>query len=183
MSDFDHCKENIQPQRRGHSSAELLNLNRQNDPEYRAKVKAEEMEWEQKLRLDESDIQVWSEYIQWAEINVYSQLQLNELKQKAMAKFIKPEFEHLANDDRLFEIFLKSIGLAFAIYVLRLSFHTHTRNINEPYQDKSKNWRDIFSFVRSKSFFLKLASFWTHWAERFELDGCIKQADAILEQG
>jgi len=52
-----------------------------------------------------------------------------------------------------------------------------------PHQDKSKNWRDIFSFVRSKSFFLKLSSFWTHWAERFELDGCIKQADAILEQG
>jgi len=158
MSDFDHCKENIQPQRRGHSSAELMNLNRLNDPEYRAKVKAEEMEWEQRLRLDESDIQVWSEYIEWAEMNVYSQLQLNELKQKAMAKFIKPEFENLANDNRLFEIFLKSI-------------------------DKSKNWRDIFSFARSKSFFLKLSSFWTHWAERFELDGCVKQADAILEQG
>ena len=46
MSDFDHCKENIQPQRRGHSSAELMNLNRLNDPEFRAKVKAEEMEWE-----------------------------------------------------------------------------------------------------------------------------------------
>ena len=111
MSDFDHCKENIQPQRRGHSSAELMNLNRLNDPEFRAKVKAEEMEWEQKLRLDENDIQVWSEYIEWAEMNVYSQLQLNELKQKAMAKFIKPEFENLANDVRLFEIFLKSIGL------------------------------------------------------------------------
>ena len=110
MSDFDHCKENIQPQRRGHSSAELINLNRMNDPEYRAKVKAEEVQWEQRLRLDESDIQVWSEYIEWAEMNLYSQIQLNELKQKAMAKFIKPEFQQLANDVRLFEIFLKSIG-------------------------------------------------------------------------
>lgn len=158
MSDFDLCKENIQPQRRGHSSAELENLARLEDPEYRARVKSEEAEWEKKLRVDDTDVNVWSDYINWAETNLYSHVQLNELKQKALAKFIKPDFENLANSEILFEIFLKTL-------------------------DKSKNWRDLFSFVRSKGFFHKLSSFWTHWAERFEMDGCVKQADSILEQG
>ena len=50
-------------------------------------------------------------------------------------------------------------------------------------KDESKNWRDVFSFIRSKGFFLELSTFWCHWAERFEVDGCLKQADSILEEG
>ena len=41
MSDFDLNKENIQPQRRGHSAAELENLAKVSDPEFQAKVRLE----------------------------------------------------------------------------------------------------------------------------------------------
>ena len=41
----------------------------------------------------------------------------------------------------------------------------------------------MFSFARSKGFFLGLATFWCHWAERFELDQMVKDADRVLAEG
>ena len=39
------------------------------------------------------------------------------------------------------------------------------------------------SFARSKKFFIGKAKFWTLWAERYEIDGQLKEADEILEVG
>ena len=46
--------------------------------------------------------------------------------------------------------------------------------------DDSRNWRDMFSFVRSKNYFLRLATFWCHWAERFEMEQMVKDADRLI---
>lgn len=40
-----------------------------------------------------------------------------------------------------------------------------------------------FSFARSKKFFIGKPKFWTLWAERYERDGQLKEADEILEVG
>jgi hypothetical protein len=49
--------------------------------------------------------------------------------------------------------------------------------------DEAKNWGDLFSFARSKKFFINKEQFWCLWAERYELDGDIKEADEILSEG
>ena len=171
MSDFDLYKENIQPRRRGHSAQELSNLSKLSDPSFREERAKQEAQWEIELRKDGS-IDTWYQYISWAEQNLYTQLQLNELRQKTLAKvsffsvlstfysqFIHAEQDEcIKNDPRLFSIFLQST-------------------------DDSRNWRDMFSFARSKGFFLGLATFWCHWAERFELDQMVKDADRVLAEG
>jgi len=152
MSDFDLYKENIQPRRKGHSARELENLSKLSDPEFLAERTREAKEWEVRVRSEDT-IETWSDYIEWAEQNLYTQLQLNELRQKTLAKFInEAKTDELQNDTRLFKIFLQST-------------------------DDSRNWRDMFSFVRSKNYFLGLATFWCHWAERFEMEQMVKDAD------
>jgi len=158
MSDWDLYKENIQPRRRGHTAAELANLSKLSDPEFVAQRQVEAAEWEAKLRVDNL-VGTWCAYIEWAEQNLYTQLQLNELRQKTLAKFINlDEYADLINNEQLFTVFLQST-------------------------DDSRNWRDMFSFVRSKGFFLGLATFWCHWAERFELEDAVKDADRVLAEG
>ena len=52
MADWDHHKENIQPQRKGHSSKHLLRISKKRNEEEEAIFQKELKDWENKVRLE-----------------------------------------------------------------------------------------------------------------------------------
>jgi hypothetical protein len=84
-------KENIQPRRKGQSSGKLqyqpvnftvildylAGLAKQNDPEFQARVKKEQDEWENKVRYEAPENpMIWYDYYTWANKNVFNSYQL-----------------------------------------------------------------------------------------------------------
>ena len=52
MADWDHHKENIQPQRKGHSSKHLLRISKKRNEEEEAIFQKDLKDWENKVRLE-----------------------------------------------------------------------------------------------------------------------------------
>ena len=158
---WDHQKENIKPQRRGHSSSEISKLNLANDVQFQDEFNRKQTEWENQVRIESVDNPlIWHSYYMWAKENMFNKYHLTQLQHKALNAIISSD-DSLARfgcDTRLFDMFVGAV-------------------------DDAKNWTDLFSFARSKSFFVTNEQFWCLWAQRYELDGQVKEADEILSEG
>ena len=160
-NDWDHQKENIKPKRRGHSSSEILKLAHVHDPEFQAEVSRKQAEWENIVRIESvENPMIWHSYYVWARENIINGYQLTQLHHKALNAIISSpdSLVRFGTDQRLFDMFTTAV-------------------------DEAKNWSDLFSFARSKSFFVLNDKFWCRWAERYEADGELQEADEILAEG
>ena len=154
-------KENIKPKRRGHSSAEISKLSHVHDPEYQAEVSRKQAEWENLVRIESAENpMIWHSYYLWARTNIVNAYQITQLQHKALNAILSSSdsLQRFGADERVFDMFISAV-------------------------DEAKNWTDLFSFARSKSFFVTKEKFWCRWAEKYEFDGQLKEADEILSEG
>jgi len=155
-SDWESCKENIQPLKGGRRMQDLMNALKVADSKA-TYLWEPRQEFEMKLRSNCDDINVWYEYIVWTEQNFpTSNVHLHQLLERCVQYF--KDSDSTRDNEKYLKIWVKLIDLL---------------------EDPS----EIFNYLYSQNIGTKSALFYRTWGTYLEISGTISKADEIYQLG
>ncbi|CAL9686388.1 unnamed protein product [Knipowitschia caucasica] len=158
--EWELCKENIQPLRRGrHISALQEALTQHQDGFSSAIIQRQSFETELRVNDGDDPLDVWDRYIDWTEQTFPQggkESNLNTLLERAVTRFTQEEKYH--NDPRYIDLWIK-----FA------------KTCSEPL--------DIFRYMQAQGIGNLQASFYIAWSEEYENQGNSRKADMVYQEG
>ncbi|KAI4875149.1 hypothetical protein NFI96_013023 [Prochilodus magdalenae] len=159
-AEWELCKENIQPLRRGRAISALHQALQQQEGSNSA-LNQQKQAYETELRMYDGDdpLDVWDRYIKWTEQN-YPQggkeSNLNVLLERVVMKFTEEKKYH--NDARYVALWIK-----FA------------EDCSDPL--------DVFRYMQAQGIGTMQASFYIAWSEEYENRGNSRMADSVFQDG
>ncbi|XP_007891382.2 mitotic checkpoint serine/threonine-protein kinase BUB1 beta [Callorhinchus milii] len=159
-AEWELSKENVQPLKQGRVVSTLQGLLTHDGPSHMS-IQEQKQAFEAEIRFYSGDdpLDVWDRYIKWKEQmfpNGGSDSNLTALLKRALEVFIKDQRYY--NDFRYVSHWLKFVDCCV-----------------EPLE--------IFNFLKSTGIGVSYAAVYIAWAERYELLGNNKKADAVLQEG
>ncbi|CAJ1073823.1 mitotic checkpoint serine/threonine-protein kinase BUB1 beta [Xyrichtys novacula] len=159
--DWELCKENIQPLRRGRAISALHQALSQQQDGPSSAVNQQRQAFESELRMYEGEdpLDVWDRYIKWTEQTFPQggkESNLATLLERAVTKFTEEEKYH--NDPRYVDLWIK-----FA------------ENCSEPL--------DIYRYMQAQGIGVTQASLYIAWSEEYENQGNSRKADLVFQEG
>ncbi|XP_061553071.1 mitotic checkpoint serine/threonine-protein kinase BUB1 beta [Phycodurus eques] len=159
--EWELCKENIQPLRRGRNMSALLQALNQNKDGLSPAILQQKQAFESELRLYDGDdpLDVWDRYIKWSE-QMFPQggkeSNLSTLLEQAVTRYTDEKKYH--DDPRYIDLWIKYAG------------HCLER-------------LDIYRYMKAQGIGTTRASFYIAWAEELENHGDFLKADLIFQEG
>ncbi|XP_066539870.1 mitotic checkpoint serine/threonine-protein kinase BUB1 beta [Hoplias malabaricus] len=159
-AEWELCKENIQPLRRGRDISALHQALQQQEGPISA-LNQQKQAYETELRMYDGDdpLDVWDRYIKWTEQN-YPQggkeSSLNILLERAVMKFTEEKKYH--NDARYVDLWIR-----FA------------EGCSEPL--------DVYRYMQGQGIGTMQAAFYIAWSEEYEKIGNSRMADSVFQDG
>ncbi|KAL7873447.1 hypothetical protein AOLI_G00125180 [Acnodon oligacanthus] len=159
-AEWELCKENIQPLRRGRAISALHQALQQQEGSSTS-LNQQKQAYETELRMYDGDdpLDVWDRYIKWTEQN-YPQggkeSSLNILLERAVMKFTEEKKYH--SDARYVDLWIR-----FA------------QGCSEPL--------DVYRYMQAQEIGIMQASFYIAWSEEYEKRGNSRVADSIFQDG
>ncbi|XP_061699689.1 mitotic checkpoint serine/threonine-protein kinase BUB1 beta [Syngnathoides biaculeatus] len=159
--EWELCKENIQPLKRGRNMSALLQALSHNKDGLSPAILQQRQAFESELRLYDGDdpLDVWDRYIKWAE-QMFPQggkeSNLSTLLEQAVTRYTDEKKYH--DDPRYVDLWIKYAG------------HCLER-------------LDIYRYMKAQGIGTTLASFYIAWAEELENHGDFLKADLIFQEG
>lgn len=159
--EWELCKENIQPLRRGRDMSALHQVLSQQQEGITNAINQQKQAYELELRLYNGDdpLDVWDRYIKWVE-QTYPQggkeSSLTVLLERAVMKFT--EEKKYYNDPRYVELWIK-----------------FTHSCSDPL--------DVYRYMQAQGIGTMQASFYIAWSEQYENRGNSRLADSIFQEG
>ncbi|XP_077395594.1 mitotic checkpoint serine/threonine-protein kinase BUB1 beta [Festucalex cinctus] len=157
--EWELCKENIQPLRRGRNMSSLLQALSQDG--LNPAILQQRRAFESELRLYNGDdpLDVWDRYIKWSE-QMFPQggkeSNLSALLEQAVTRYTDEKKYH--DDPRYVDLWIKYAGYCLE----RL---------------------DIYRYMKAQGIGITRASFYIAWAEELENRGDFLKADLIFQEG
>ncbi|KAI5610731.1 mitotic checkpoint serine/threonine-protein kinase BUB1 beta [Silurus asotus] len=159
--DWELCKENIQPLRRGRAISALHQALTQQQEGTTSAINQQKQAYELELRMYDGDdpLDVWDRYIKWIE-QTYPQggkdSGLTVLLERAVMKFTEEKKYH--NDFRYVDLWIK-----------------FTESCSDPL--------DVYRYMQAQGIGTMQASFYIAWAEEYEKRGNSRMADSTFQEG
>uniref|UniRef100_W5KZ69 BUB1 mitotic checkpoint serine/threonine kinase Bb n=1 Tax=Astyanax mexicanus TaxID=7994 RepID=W5KZ69_ASTMX len=159
-AEWELCKENIQPLRRGRAISALHQALQQQEGSSAA-LNQQKQAYETELRMYDGDdpLDVWDRYIKWTEQN-YPQggkeSSFSILLERVVMKFTEEKKYH--NDARYVDLWIR-----FA------------EGCSDPL--------DVYRYMQSQGIGTMQASFYISWSEEYEKRGNSRMADTIFQDG
>ncbi|MCJ8737040.1 hypothetical protein PDJAM_G00019180 [Pangasius djambal] len=159
--EWELCKENIQPLRRGRAISALHQALSQQQEGTTGAINQQKQAYELELRMYDGDdpLDVWDRYIKWIE-QTYPQggkeSGLTVLLERAVMKFTEEKKYH--NDSRYVDLWIK-----------------FTESCSDPL--------DIYRYMQAQGIGTMQASFYIAWSEEYEKRGNSRMADSIFQEG
>ncbi|XP_067469445.1 mitotic checkpoint serine/threonine-protein kinase BUB1 beta [Thunnus thynnus] len=159
--EWELCKENIQPLRRGRAISALHQALSQQQDGLSSAINQQRQAFESELRMYDGDdpLDVWDRYIKWTEQTFPQggkESNLSTLLEQVVARFTEEKKYH--NDPRYVDIWIK-----FA------------ENCTEPL--------DIYRYMQAQGIGITQASFYIAWSEEYENQGNCRKADLVYQEG
>ncbi|CDQ68608.1 mitotic checkpoint serine/threonine-protein kinase BUB1 beta [Oncorhynchus mykiss] len=160
-ADWELCKENIQPLKKGRAISVLHQALSQQQEGSSSATNQHKQAFESELRVYDGDdpLDVWDRYVKWTE-QTYPQggkeSNLNVLLERAVMCFTEENKYH--NDSRYVDLWIK-----FA------------ESGHEPL--------DIYRYMRAQGIGVQQASFYIAWSEEYENQGNSRTADSVYQEG
>ncbi|XP_076834117.1 mitotic checkpoint serine/threonine-protein kinase BUB1 beta [Brachyhypopomus gauderio] len=159
-AEWELCKENIQPLRRGRTIAVLQQaLCQQDGPSTALNQQKQAFESELRMYTGDDPLDVWYRYIKWTQ-QTYPQggkeSSLTILLERAVTKFTEEKKYH--NDGRYLDLWIR-----FA------------EGCSDPL--------DIYRYMQAQGIGTMQASFYIAWSEEYEKRGNARMADSIFQEG
>lgn len=160
-ADWELCKENIQPLKRGRAISALhqaLSLQQEGSS---TATNQHKQAFESELRIydGEDPLDVWDRYIKWTEQTFPQggkESNLNVLLERAVMRFTEENKYH--NDVRYVDLWIK------------FAEHCH-----EPL--------DIYRYMQAQGIGTMQASYYIAWSEEYEKQGNSRKADTVYQEG
>ncbi|XP_048083938.1 mitotic checkpoint serine/threonine-protein kinase BUB1 beta [Alosa alosa] len=160
-AEWELCKENIQPLRRGRAIStltEALSLQQEGSS---AITQRTQQAFESELRIYEGDdpLDVWDRYIKWTEQTFPQggkESNFSVLLERAVMKFT--EEKKYYNDVRYVDLWIK-------------------------FADSCSEPLDIYRYMHAQGIGLMLSAFYIAWSEEYEKRGNFRNADTTLQDG
>ncbi|CAG5866236.1 unnamed protein product [Menidia menidia] len=159
--EWELCKENIQPLRRGRAISALHQaLNQQQDGPISA-TSQQRQAFESELRMYDGDdpLDVWDRYIKWTEQTFPQggkESNLATLLERVVTRFTEEQKYH--NDPRYVDLWIK-----------------FTKNCHDPLE--------VYSYMQTHKIGVTQASLYIAWSEEYENQGNYRQADLVFQEG
>ncbi|KAJ0062653.1 hypothetical protein NL108_004269 [Boleophthalmus pectinirostris] len=159
--EWELCKENIQPLRRGRHISVLQEALTQHQDGFSSAIIHQRQSFETELRMYDGDdpLDVWDRYISWTEQTFPQggkESNLTTLLERAVTRFTEEKKYH--NDPRYVDLWIK-----FA------------KNCPEPL--------DIYRYMQAQGIGDLQASFYIAWSEEYENQGNCRKADLVYQEG
>lgn len=159
--EWELCKENIQPLRRGRHISVLQEALTQHQDGFSSAIIHQRQSFETELRMYDGDdpLDVWDRYINWTEQTFPQggkESNLTTLLERAVTKFTDEKKYH--NDPRYVNLWIK-----FA------------KNCSEPL--------DIYQYMQAQGIGVLQACFYISWSEEYENQGNCRKADLVYQEG
>ncbi|XP_062863748.1 mitotic checkpoint serine/threonine-protein kinase BUB1 beta [Trichomycterus rosablanca] len=160
-ADWELCKENIQPLRRGRAISALHQALSQQQEGSNSVINQQKQAFELELRMYDGDdpLDVWDRYIKWTE-QTYPQggkeSSLNLLLEQAVMKFTEDTKYH--NDSRYVDLWIK-------------------------FMEGCSDPLDVYRYMRAQGIGTMQASFYIAWSEEYEKRGNSRMADSVFQEG
>ncbi|XP_033843760.1 mitotic checkpoint serine/threonine-protein kinase BUB1 beta [Periophthalmus magnuspinnatus] len=160
-AEWELCKENIQPLRRGRDISVLQEALTQHQDGFSSAIIRQRQSFETELRMYDGDdpLDVWDRYINWTEQTFPQggkESNLTTLLERAATRFTEEKKYH--NDPRYVDLWIK-----FA------------KNCSEPL--------DIYRYMQAQGIGDLQASFYIAWSEEYENQGSCRKADLVYQEG
>lgn len=159
-AEWELCKENIQPLRRGRAISALTEALSLQQEGSRA-ITQRQQAFEKELRMYDGDdpLDVWDRYIEWTEQNFPQggkESNFSVLLERAVTKFT--EEKKYYNDARYVDLWVK-------------------------FADRCHEPLDVFRYMQAQGIGIMSAAFYIAWAEEYEKRGHCRNADSIFQDG
>ncbi|XP_051941251.1 mitotic checkpoint serine/threonine-protein kinase BUB1 beta [Hippocampus zosterae] len=159
--EWELCKENIQPLKRGRNMSALLQALSQSKDGLSPAILQQRQAFESELRLYNGDdpLDVWDRYIKWSEQMFPrggKESNLSTLLEQAVTRYTDEKKYH--DDPRYVDLWIKYAG------------HCLQR-------------LDIYRYMKAQGIGITQASFYIAWAEELENGGNFLKADLIFQEG
>ncbi|KAM6961310.1 mitotic checkpoint serine/threonine-protein kinase BUB1 beta [Aplochiton taeniatus] len=160
-AEWELCKENIQPLKRGRAISALHQALSQQQEGLGTATLQQKQAFESELRVNDGEdpLHVWDRYIKWTEQTFPQggkESNLTVLLERAVMRFTDEPKYH--NDPRYIDLWIK--------------FAEHSQ---EPL--------DIYLYMQAQEIGARLASFYIAWAEEHERRGNPRKADTVYQEG
>ncbi|KAF5893676.1 mitotic checkpoint serine/threonine-protein kinase BUB1 beta, partial [Clarias magur] len=159
--EWELCKENIQPLRRGRAISALHQALAQQQEGTTSAINQQKQAYELELRMYDGDdpLDVWDRYMKWIE-QTYPQggkeSGLTILLERAVMKFT--EEKKYYNDSRYIDLWIK-------------------------FAENSSDPLDVYRYMQAQGIGTMQASFYIAWSEEYEKRGNPRLADNIFQEG
>ncbi|XP_030622852.1 mitotic checkpoint serine/threonine-protein kinase BUB1 beta [Chanos chanos] len=160
-AEWELCKENIQPLRRGRAISTLQQALSQQLEGSSTYLNQQKQAFESELRMYDGDdpMDVWDRYIKWTE-QTYPQggkeSNLSVLLETAVMRFTEEKKYH--NDPRYVDLWIKFADMC-----------------HEPL--------DIFRYMQAQGIGVKQSALYIAWSEEYEKRGNFRMADRMFQEG
>nr|XP_057947378.1 mitotic checkpoint serine/threonine-protein kinase BUB1 beta [Doryrhamphus excisus]XP_057947379.1 mitotic checkpoint serine/threonine-protein kinase BUB1 beta [Doryrhamphus excisus] len=160
-AEWELCKENIKPLRRGRNMSALMQALNQSKDGHSPAILQQKQAFEMELRMYDGDdpLDVWDRYIKWSE-QMFPQggkdSNLSTLLEQAVTRFTDEKKYH--NDPRYVDLWIKYAWCCLE----RL---------------------DIYRYMQAQGIGTTRAAFYIAWSEEYEIRGNFLKADMIYQEG
>lgn len=159
--EWELCKENIQPLRRGRDISALQEALTHHQDGFNSAIIHQRQSFETEIRMYDGDdpLDVWDRYINWTEQTFPQggkESNMTTLLERAVTRFTEEKKYH--NDPRYVDLWIK-----FA------------KNCSEPL--------DIYQYMQAQGIGYLQASFYIAWSEEYENQGNCRKADLVYQEG
>ncbi|GCB65991.1 mitotic checkpoint serine/threonine-protein kinase BUB1 beta [Scyliorhinus torazame] len=160
-ADWELSKENVQPLKQGRDVSTLQNVLAQHESPSQISIQEQKLAFEAEIRFYSGNdpLDVWDRYIKWTE---------------QMFPHGGTDSNHSALLERDLKLFLKDER-----YYSDLRYLGHWLK----FADYCADPLEIFDFLKSKGIGVTHAALYIAWAERYELLGSNRKAEAVLQEG
>ncbi|XP_072121511.1 mitotic checkpoint serine/threonine-protein kinase BUB1 beta isoform X3 [Mobula birostris] len=160
-ADWELSKENVQPLKQGRDVGTLKDVLAQHEGPCQISIQEQKQAFEAEIRFYSGNdpLDVWDRYIKWTE----------------------QVFPHGGTDSNLSALLERSLEL----FLRNDQYYSDLRYLGHwlKFVDYCTDPLEVFDFLKSKGIGVSHAALYIAWAERYELLGNNKKAEAILQEG
>ncbi|XP_051874357.1 mitotic checkpoint serine/threonine-protein kinase BUB1 beta [Pristis pectinata] len=160
-ADWELSKENVQPLKQGRDVGTLKDVLAQHEGPSQISIQEQKLAFEAEIRFYSGNdpLDVWDRYIKWTE----------------------QVFPHGGTDSNLSALLERSLEL----FLRNDQYYSDLRYLGHwlKFVDYCTDPLEVFDFLKSKGIGISHAAFYIAWAERYELLGNSRKAEAVLQEG
>ncbi|XP_072896376.1 mitotic checkpoint serine/threonine-protein kinase BUB1 beta isoform X1 [Hemitrygon akajei] len=160
-ADWELSKENVQPLKQGRDVGTLKDVLAQHEGPCQISIQEQKQAFEAEIRFYSGNdpLDVWDRYIKWTE----------------------QVFPHGGTDSNLSALLERSLEL----FLRNDQYYSDLRYLGHwlKFVDYCTDPLEVFDFLKSKGIGVSHAALYIAWAERYELLGNNKKAEAVLQEG